>query len=150
MEQFDQDSWSKDKRFDRDTWSKDKRFDQDTWSKDKRFDQDTWSKDTQFDQDKQSDQDKRSEEREFYMPCPDNYLALAIICTICFCMPLGVYGIIRAGNVNRLYLAGMYEEAVRAAHDAKKWSIIGIVGGVAIHIILLGAYATMVYFTVIQ
>ena len=37
--------------------------------------------------------------------------------------------IIRAMKVNELYMMKQYDEAVLAANDAKKWSIIGIVVG---------------------
>ena len=47
---------------------------------------------------------------------------MAIICTICCCLPLGIYGIIKAAKVNGLYMAGLYDEAVNAANEAKKWS----------------------------
>lgn len=54
---------------------------------------------------------------------------MAIICTICCCLPLGIYGIIKAAKVNGLYMAGLYDEAVNAANEAKKWSLIGIIAG---------------------
>ena len=42
----------------------------------------------------------------------------------------GIYAIIRAMKVNELYMMKQYDEAVLAANDAKKWSLIGIVAGV--------------------
>ena len=45
-------------------------------------------------------------------------------------MPAGIYAIIRAMKVNELYMMKQYDEAVLAANDAKKWSLIGIVAGV--------------------
>lgn len=36
-------------------------------------------------------------------PKPDNNLVLAIICTICCCLPLGIVGIVKASKVNGLY-----------------------------------------------
>lgn len=60
------------------------------------------------------------------MPKPDNNLVLAIICTACCCLPAGIYAIIRANDVNNLYGMGRYQEAVNAAADAKKWSLIGM------------------------
>ena len=38
-------------------------------------------------------------------PKPDNNLVLAIICTICCCLPLGIVGIVKASKVNGLYYA---------------------------------------------
>ena len=62
-------------------------------------------------------------------PKPNNYLALAIFTTVCCCLPAGIYAIIRAMKVNEFYMMKQYEEAILAANDAKKWSIIGIVVG---------------------
>ena len=59
-------------------------------------------------------------------PKPDNNLVLAIICTICCCLPLGIVGIVKASKVNGLYYAKQYEAANLAAQEAKKWSLIGI------------------------
>ena len=60
---------------------------------------------------------------------PDSHMVLAIITTICFCFPAGVYAIILASKVDTLYIAGMYKEAEAKADDAKAWSNIGIVIG---------------------
>lgn len=62
---------------------------------------------------------------------------MAIICTICCCLPLGIYGIIKAAKVNGLYMAGLYDEAV---NEAKKWSLIGIIAGLVIQLIWCGVY----------
>ena len=61
---------------------------------------------------------------------PDSYMIPAIITTICFCFPAGVYAIILASKVDSLYIAGMYEEAKAKADAAKDWSIYGIVAGI--------------------
>ena len=66
---------------------------------------------------------------EMNTPKPNNNLALAIFTTVCCCLPAGIYAIIRAMKVNELYMMQQYDEAVLAANDAKKWSIIGIVVG---------------------
>ena len=55
------------------------------------------------------------------------YLPLAIFTTLCCCLPIGIYAILRAMKVNDYY---MMKQAVAASNDAKKWSIIGIVLGV--------------------
>lgn len=67
---------------------------------------------------------------EMNTPKPNNNLALAIFTTVCCCLPAGIYAIIRAMKVNELYMMKQYNEAVLAANDAKKWSLIGIVAGV--------------------
>ena len=67
---------------------------------------------------------------EMNTPKPNNNLALAIFTTVCCCLPAGIYASIRAMKVNELYMMKQYDEAVLAANDAKKWSLIGIVAGV--------------------
>ena len=67
---------------------------------------------------------------EMNTPRPNNYLALAIFTTVCCCLPAGIYAIIRAMKVNDYYAMKQYDEAVLAANDAKKWSIIGMFAGV--------------------
>ncbi len=74
------------------------------------------------------------------MPKPDNNMVMAILCTICCCLPLGIVGIVKASKVNSFYIAGMYAEAVKAADDAKKWSLIGIIAGAVINAIYLICY----------
>ena len=58
------------------------------------------------------------------------YLPLAIFTTLCCCLPIGIYAILRAMKVNDYYMMKQYAAAVAASNDAKKWSIIGIVLGV--------------------
>ena len=58
------------------------------------------------------------------------YLPLAIFTTLCCCLPIGIYAILRAMKVNDYYMMQQYDAAVAASNDAKKWSIIGIVLGV--------------------
>lgn len=58
------------------------------------------------------------------------YLPLAIFTTLCCCLPIGIYAILRAMKVNDYYMMKQYDAAVAASNDAKKWSIIGIVLGV--------------------
>lgn len=59
---------------------------------------------------------------------------MAILTTICCCLPLGIVAIIKASKVNGLYVAGQYAAAMQAAADAKKWSMIGIICGAIINI----------------
>lgn len=64
-------------------------------------------------------------------PKPDNYLVWSILCTVCCCIPGGIYAIICSNKVDTLYKSGDYEGAKRSAEEAKKWAIISaIVGGI--------------------
>lgn len=78
-------------------------------------------------------------------PKPDNNLVLAIICTVCCCLPLGIVGIVKASKVNGLYLAKQYEAAELASKEAKKWSLIGIGVGVVIEIIYMIVYGAAIF-----
>lgn len=72
--------------------------------------------------------------------CPPTYLALSIIVTVLCCLPFGIVGIIKSGNVSKEYAAGNYSGAQEASRQAKKWSIIGICCGlfwVIIYVILI-------------
>ena len=62
---------------------------------------------------------------------PDNNMALAVITTVCCCLPLGIVAIIKANSVDSLYMMKQYSAAINAANEAKKWSIIGIILSVA-------------------
>lgn len=66
---------------------------------------------------------------------PENNLVLAIFTTVCCCLPIGIYAILRASKVNSLFAAQQYEEAQKAADDAKKWSLIGIGVGLVVNVI---------------
>ncbi len=66
---------------------------------------------------------------------PDNNMALAIFTTLCCCMPLGIYSIIRASKVKTYYAMEQYDLAQEAADDAKKFSYIGIGVGLIINIL---------------
>lgn len=63
---------------------------------------------------------------------PDSNMILAVLSTIFCCLPTGIYAIILANKVDKLYYAGQYDEAEEASNGAKKWSIIsGVLAVVA-------------------
>ena len=71
---------------------------------------------------------------------PNNNLVLAIITTVLCCLPLGVWGIIKAAEVNGKWERGDYAGAQASAALAKKVSLIGIgVGfvGIALYVIFI-------------
>lgn len=73
-------------------------------------------------------------------PKPNNNMVMAILCTVCCCLPFGIYAIIKASKVNGFYMAGMYDEAENTANEAKKWSTIGIITGLVIQVIYMAVY----------
>ena len=77
---------------------------------------------------------------------PDNNLVWAIVSTILCCWPIGIFAIIKATNVNKLWAQGDYAGAQQAADDAKKYSIwAGVLGAILIVIVIIlsfmGAFA---------
>ena len=77
---------------------------------------------------------------------PKNNMVLAIVTTICCCLPLGIVAIIKASQVNSLYLAKQYAAAQKSADDAKKWALIGLACGFVfdvLYFIVCGASALM-------
>ncbi|WP_265197407.1 CD225/dispanin family protein [Aureitalea sp. L0-47] len=60
---------------------------------------------------------------------PDNNLVWAIICTVLCCLPLGIVAIIKSTKVKELWLSGDHAGAQKAADDAKKYAIWGMVAG---------------------
>ena len=82
-------------------------------------------------------------------PQPDNYLIWAILVTVLCCLPLGVASIIYSVKVGSLYAQGDYNGAVDASQKAKKFAMIGGIGGLVfiiiyvIFMIIAGANAAM-------
>lgn len=74
---------------------------------------------------------------------PDTHMILAILTTIFCCLPTGIYAIILANKVDKLYYSGQYDEAENASREAKKWSIIGLVIGI------IGGILYAIYYAVV-
>lgn len=58
---------------------------------------------------------------------PDNNLVWAILCTVLCCLPLGIVSIIKSTSVNSLWEQGRYEEARKAAKEAKNYALWGAI-----------------------
>ena len=75
---------------------------------------------------------------------PDNHMVMAVLCTICCCLPLGAYSIYCAAQVDGAFRGGMYDKAEDWAQKAKKWAtwgiILGAIGNI-IYMIIYGAEA---------
>ena len=67
---------------------------------------------------------------------PDNNLVWAIICTVLCCLPLGIFAIIKSTKVKELWLQGDHPGAEKAAADAKKYAIYGVVIGAIVNILI--------------
>ena len=82
-------------------------------------------------------------------PQPENYLVWAILVTILCCLPFGIASIIYSTKVSSLYAQGDYNGAVDASQKAKKFAMIGGIGGLVfiivyvIFMVIAGAGAAM-------
>ena len=66
---------------------------------------------------------------------PSTHLVLGILTTLFCCLPFGVVSIVKATQVNGLWVQGRYPEAQAASDAAKKWAIWSAVAAVAIWIV---------------
>jgi hypothetical protein len=79
------------------------------------------------------------------MPKPGSNMILAVLTTVCCCLPLGIVGIVYASKVDGLYFAGDYAGALAAAKSARTWSVIGIVASFVISLIYLLIYGAAIF-----
>ncbi|ASR01683.1 CD225/dispanin family protein [Gordonia rubripertincta] len=73
-------------------------------------------------------------------PEPDNNLVWAILTTVLCCLPLGIVAIVKSTSVSKLWAAGDFAGAQKAADDAKKWAMWGAIIGVVGSILIVVAY----------
>ncbi|MHC3002862.1 CD225/dispanin family protein [Gordonia sp. GN26] len=73
-------------------------------------------------------------------PEPDNNLVWAILSTILCCLPLGIVSIVKSLSVRKLWMAGDFAGAQRAADEAKKWAIWGAIAGIVGSILIVVIY----------
>jgi|EndMetStandDraft_3_1072993.scaffolds.fasta_scaffold07106_4 interferon-induced transmembrane protein len=66
---------------------------------------------------------------------PNNNLVWAILSTVLCCLPLGIVAIVKSTQVSGLWAQGRYDDANKAAADAKKYAIWGAIAGVVVGII---------------
>ena len=55
---------------------------------------------------------------------PDNFLIWGILTTILCCLPLGIVSVVYASKVDGLYHNGQFDDAKKAASNAKTWAIV--------------------------
>lgn len=70
------------------------------------------------------------------LPMPKNWLIESVLLSIFCCSPISVVGIFYAARVESLYYAKDYDGAMRAANNAKKWALIGILFLPACYVLL--------------
>lgn len=57
---------------------------------------------------------------------PKSHLVLAILVTICCCIPFGIVSILYGSKVEGAWAGGRYDEAIRCSKLAKRWAIWGL------------------------
>ena len=80
---------------------------------------------------------------------PNNYMGLAIFCTICCCLITGIIAIMKANNVNSFYAMRQYDAANLASSEAKNWCSWSIVIGLVINVgylIIVGGMGAAPFF----
>ena len=65
---------------------------------------------------------------------PNNNLVLAIISTLCCCVPTGIAAIVFAAQVDSKWAAGDQQGALEAAEKSKLWSYISIGAGIVVSV----------------
>lgn len=74
-------------------------------------------------------------------PMPKTWLVESILATLLCCLPFGIVGIVYASKVSTSYLMGNYALAQKQSDDAKKWTLISVLAGLASIIISIIYYA---------
>lgn len=69
---------------------------------------------------------------------PENYLAWAILATLCCCLPAGIPAIVYAAQVDGKWAAGDHAGAQQSSENAKLWSLISLGLGVVSGLIYAG------------
>lgn len=77
---------------------------------------------------------------------PKNWLVESILVTIFCCIPFGIAGIVFAAQVNSKYDAGDYAGAEKASKQAKTWTLISFIIGIASVLIGIAVALTSTFF----
>ncbi len=64
-----------------------------------------------------------------------NYLVQSILVTLCCCLPLGIVGIVKSGEVNNRLAVGDYEGALKASRSIRTILWIGVASGIILCIV---------------
>jgi len=70
---------------------------------------------------------------------PNNFLVQSILVTLCCCLPLGIVGIVYAAQVDGKWNSGDFQGAIEASQNANKWSKIGLITGIVLNLLMIGA-----------
>lgn len=68
---------------------------------------------------------------------PKTYMVLAIIVTVCCCIPFGIVSLIYASRVDSAWNTGHYEDAGRFSAKARNWALWGIILSVLFYVVYI-------------
>jgi hypothetical protein len=77
---------------------------------------------------------------------PDSNLVFGILVTVFCCLPFGIVSIVKATQVAGLWAQGQYAEAQKAAGDARKWALYGLIAG---GVVIVGSFIVWLIFGVL-
>ncbi|XP_030842787.1 uncharacterized protein LOC115924536 [Strongylocentrotus purpuratus] len=72
-----------------------------------------------------------------------DYTMFAVIVTLCFCLPFGIVGIVKASEAKTKQNSGDVEGARQAAKSAFTWSLAGLIFGVVATLVVIIYYAVI-------
>ncbi|GGC54126.1 CD225/dispanin family protein [Hoyosella rhizosphaerae] len=76
---------------------------------------------------------------------PANRLGMAIWAMLLF-WPVGIFALLKAGNVNTLWAQGRYAESIQTADSARNLAKIGVIVGVIFYVTFIVAMIAMIAF----
>ena len=82
-----------------------------------------------YSQDLQNNSRSKSMSSDMKPHKPDNYMVWAVLCTLFCCIPIGIYSIYCAAQVDSCYKRGEYADAQKYANKAKQWAIVSAIIG---------------------
>lgn len=66
-------------------------------------------------------------EESTFKKSPSSNMLLAVLTSLCCCMPLGIVAVIKASRVKLFYEKGEYNQAIKASVQARRFCYVGII-----------------------
>lgn len=81
--------------------------------------------------------------KDHLAPAPNNWLIVSII-TLFICLPFGLLGLIRAGQIQYYYRTGHVTQAKVLSIETRRWLLIGIACSVIFYLIIILFYGASI------